>query len=45
MNPVGSSGVAHYLEHLLFKATDTVSGEFQRIIGGERRVGQRVHQL
>ena len=22
--PVGSSGVAHYLEHLLFKATDTV---------------------
>ena len=31
--PVGSSGVAHYLEHLLFKATDTVeSGEFQRIV-------------
>lgn len=32
--PVGSSGVAHYLEHLLFKATDTVeSGEFQRVVG------------
>ena len=31
--PVGSSGVAHYLEHLLFKATTTVeSGEFQRIV-------------
>ena len=31
--PVGSSGVAHYLEHLLFKATQTVeSGEFQRIV-------------
>ncbi|MGJ8611012.1 MAG: M16 family metallopeptidase, partial [Octadecabacter sp.] len=31
--PVGSSGVAHFLEHLLFKATDTVeSGEFQRIV-------------
>lgn len=31
--PVGSSGVAHYLEHLLFKATDTVeSGEFQRVV-------------
>ena len=31
--PVGSSGVAHYLEHLLFKATDNVeSGEFQRIV-------------
>ncbi|WP_296418880.1 M16 family metallopeptidase [Pseudooctadecabacter sp.] len=31
--PIGSSGVAHYLEHLLFKATDTVeSGEFQRVV-------------
>ncbi len=31
--PVGSSGVAHYLEHLLFKATDTVqSGEFQQVV-------------
>lgn len=31
--PVGSSGIAHFLEHLLFKATDNVeSGEFQRIV-------------
>ena len=31
--PVGSSGVAHYLEHLLFKATTNVeSGEFQRVV-------------
>ena len=31
--PIGSSGVAHYLEHLLFKATETVeSGEFQRVV-------------
>lgn len=31
--PVGSSGVAHYLEHLLFKATKNVeSGEFQRVV-------------
>jgi zinc protease len=31
--PIGSSGVAHYLEHLLFKATETVeSGGFQRIV-------------
>jgi len=31
--PVGASGVAHFLEHLLFKATDTVeSGEFQRVV-------------
>ncbi|WP_281980846.1 M16 family metallopeptidase [Thalassorhabdomicrobium marinisediminis] len=31
--PVGSSGVAHFLEHLLFKGTDTVeSGEFQRVV-------------
>lgn len=31
--PVGSSGVAHYLEHLLFKATQNVeSGAFQRLV-------------
>ncbi|NBD30152.1 MAG: insulinase family protein [Alphaproteobacteria bacterium] len=31
--PVGSSGVAHFLEHLLFKATDTLeSGEFSDIV-------------
>ena len=31
--PVGASGVAHFLEHLLFKATDTLeSGEFSEIV-------------
>lgn len=31
--PPGSSGVAHYLEHLLFKATENVeNGEFSRIV-------------
>ena len=31
--PPGQSGVAHFLEHLLFKATDTLeSGEFSRIV-------------
>ncbi|SLN60874.1 Protease 3 precursor [Falsiruegeria litorea R37] len=31
--PIGSSGVAHYLEHLLFKATDKLeSGEFSATV-------------
>ncbi len=31
--PVGASGVAHFLEHLLFKATDTLaSGEFSEVV-------------
>ncbi len=31
--PPGKSGIAHYLEHLLFKGTDTVeSGEFSRVV-------------
>ena len=31
--PVGQSGVAHFLEHLLFKATDTLkSGEFSAVV-------------
>ena len=31
--PRGSSGVAHFLEHLLFKATDTLeAGEFSQIV-------------
>lgn len=31
--PLGQSGVAHFLEHLLFKATDTLeSGEFSRVV-------------
>ncbi|MEM1362119.1 MAG: pitrilysin family protein [Pseudomonadota bacterium] len=31
--PLGVSGIAHYLEHLLFKGTDTLGpGEFSRIV-------------
>ncbi len=31
--PVGESGIAHFLEHLMFKSTDTIpSGEFSKII-------------
>ena len=31
--PVGSSGVAHFLEHLMFKATETMdSGAFSRVV-------------
>ena len=31
--PPGTSGIAHFLEHLLFKATDKIpSGEFSRIV-------------
>lgn len=32
-DPAGQSGIAHYLEHLMFKATDTLeAGEFDRIV-------------
>lgn len=32
-DPAGQSGIAHYLEHLMFKATDTLeSGEFDRVV-------------
>ena len=31
--PVGSSGIAHFLEHLMFKATDTLAaGEFSKVV-------------
>ncbi len=31
--PAGKSGIAHFLEHLMFKATDTMeSGEFSRVV-------------
>lgn len=34
-DPVGSSGIAHFLEHLMFKGTDTLApGEFSKIIRG-----------
>src|SRR5215472_2485815 len=32
-DPWGTSGIAHFLEHLMFKSTDKIkSGEFSRII-------------
>lgn len=32
-DPAGQSGIAHYLEHLMFKATETLeAGEFDRIV-------------
>ena len=32
-SPVGKSGLAHFLEHLMFKGTDTLApGEFSRIV-------------
>jgi zinc protease len=34
-DPVGKSGIAHFLEHLMFKGTDTLApGEFSKIIRG-----------
>ncbi|MBU0799534.1 MAG: insulinase family protein [Alphaproteobacteria bacterium] len=33
--PVGKSGIAHFLEHLMFKGTDTMKpGEFSKVIRG-----------
>ena len=35
-DPVGKSGIAHFLEHLMFKATDKLeAGEFSRIVARE----------
>lgn len=32
-DPIGQSGLAHYLEHLMFKGTDTIGeGDFSRIV-------------
>ncbi|MEE8444958.1 MAG: insulinase family protein, partial [Alphaproteobacteria bacterium] len=32
-DPAGRSGIAHFLEHLMFKGTDTVPpGEFSKIV-------------
>lgn len=32
-DPAGQSGIAHYLEHLMFKATESLeSGEFDRVV-------------
>jgi zinc protease len=42
--PRGSSGIAHFLEHLMFKGTDTIPpGQFSKIVarnGGEDNGGR-----
>ena len=41
-DPWGTSGIAHFLEHLMFKSTGKIkSGEFSRIISQARRARQR----
>ena len=43
--PPGKSGIAHFLEHLMFKGTDDdPAGEFSKIVAEQRRRGQRLHQ-
>ena len=43
--PRGSSGIAHFLEHLMFKGTEAIPpGQFSKIVAQERRRGQRLHQ-
>ena len=38
--PPGSSGIAHFLEHLMFKGTDKIpTGQFSKIVAQERRRG------
>ena len=42
--PPGVSGIAHFLEHLMFKSTDKIaSGDFSKIVARHRRPGQRLH--
>ena len=44
--PPGVSGIAHFLEHLMFKGTDTMApGELSADRRGQWRLGQRLHQL
>ncbi len=49
--PKGKSGIAHFLEHLMFKSTDKIPmGEFSKIVarlGGQDNAftGQRCHEL
>ena len=44
-DPRGKSGIAHFLEHLMFKGTKTTApGEFSKLDRAGRRAGQRVHR-
>ena len=43
-DPPGKSGIAHFLEHLMFKGTKNHKlGEFSEVVVGTRRPGERVH--
>ena len=43
--PPGVSGIAHFLEHLMFKSTEKMAnGEFSAVVSRARRPAQRVHQ-
>ena len=44
--PPGKSGIAHFFEHLMFKATTNhAAGEFDRASLRHRRLQQRLHLL
>ena len=44
-DPPGKSGIAHFLEHLMFKgtATNTPRGAFSEAVAETRRPGKRFH--
>ena len=44
-DPLGKSGIAHFLEHLMFKGTKAhPQGEFSESHRGDRRAGERLHR-
>ena len=44
-DPPGKSGVAHFLEHLMFKGTiNHQQGEFSEYGGRDRRPGERLYR-
>ncbi len=44
-DPPGKSGIAHFLEHLMFKGTAAhPKGEFSEYIRQHRRAGERFHR-
>ncbi len=43
-DPLGQSGIAHFLEHLMFKGTAKhPAGEFSKVVSEPRRAGECVH--
>ena len=40
----GKSGLAHFLEHLMFKGTaKNPAGQFSQVVAAHRRPGERLH--